>query len=186
MGKWLAWHDLSCWQGRKTNKETNKETNKQQLLRTKFKDITQKIRIHELRFLRSACPPMLVNISMKFDEDILNGFKVIEWFCHRNCYLQTSKGITQKIYIQDSWFLRSAYQPMLVNIYMKFHEDILNGFQVTGAVTILWQTHGQTDDPCKNYMSLNPKGDIIRNQKTTIKNAKPKNYHMHKIWKSTF
>ena len=37
---------------------------------------------------------MLVNISMKFHEDILNGLKVIErtHFCHRNCYLQSSKG----------------------------------------------------------------------------------------------
>ena len=37
---------------------------------------------------------MLVNISMKFHEDILNGLKVIErtQFCHRSCYLQSSKG----------------------------------------------------------------------------------------------
>ena len=37
---------------------------------------------------------MLVNISMKFHEDSLNGLKVIQrtQFCHRNCYLQSSKG----------------------------------------------------------------------------------------------
>ena len=36
---------------------------------------------------------MLVNISMKFHEDILNGLKVIELtqFCYRNWYLQSSK-----------------------------------------------------------------------------------------------
>ena len=35
----------------------------------------------------------LVNICMKFHEDILNGFKVIERTrCHRNCYVQSSKG----------------------------------------------------------------------------------------------
>ena len=41
---------------------------------------------------------MLVNISMKFHEDILNSFKVVErtHFCHRNCYLQSSKGHTSK------------------------------------------------------------------------------------------
>ena len=41
---------------------------------------------------------MLVNISMKFHEDILNGLKVIErtQFCHRNCYLQSSKGHNYK------------------------------------------------------------------------------------------
>ena len=59
------------------------------------RDITQNIHIQELQFLCSACRPMLVNISMsmKFHEDILKGFKVIEQtrFCHRNCYLQSSK-----------------------------------------------------------------------------------------------
>ena len=41
---------------------------------------------------------MLVNISMKFQEDILNGLKVIErtQFYHRNCYLQSSKGHNSK------------------------------------------------------------------------------------------
>ena len=41
---------------------------------------------------------MLVNISMKFREDILNGLKVIErtQFCHRNCYLQSSKRLNSK------------------------------------------------------------------------------------------
>ena len=76
---------------------------------------------------------MLVNISMKFHEAILHGLKVIErtQFCHRNCNLQSSKGITLKTYIQALWFLCSARRLMLVNISMNFHEDILNGFQVT-------------------------------------------------------
>ena len=43
--------------------------------------------------------------------------------CHNN----------SKIYIQELWFLRSAGRLIfkLVNISMSFHEDILNGFQVT-------------------------------------------------------
>ena len=67
---------------------------------------------------------------MKFHEDILNGLKVIErtQFCHRNCYLQIQRGITLKIYIQKLRFLRSARRLMLINMFMKFHEDILNGF----------------------------------------------------------
>ena len=41
---------------------------------------------------------MLVNICMKFHEDILNGFKVTELtqFCLRNCDLQSSKGHNSK------------------------------------------------------------------------------------------
>ena len=69
---------------------------------------------------------MLVNISMKFHEEILIGLKVIErtQLCHRNCYLQSPN-------IQVLWFLRSARRLIMVNISMKFHEDILNCFQVT-------------------------------------------------------
>ena len=43
--------------------------------------------------------------------------------------LTNSKGHNSKIYIEELWF--SAHRLMLVNISMKFHEDILNGFQVT-------------------------------------------------------
>ena len=32
--------------------------------------------------------------------------------------------------MQELWFLRSACQLMLIDIYMKFREDSLNGFQV--------------------------------------------------------
>ena len=34
------------------------------------------------------------NSCINFYEHILNGFKVVErtWFCHRNCFLQSSKG----------------------------------------------------------------------------------------------
>ena len=41
---------------------------------------------------------MLVNISMTFHEDILNGLEVIQrtQFCHRNFYLQRSKGHNSK------------------------------------------------------------------------------------------
>ena len=41
---------------------------------------------------------MMHNTCMKFYEHFLNGFKVIERirFCHRNCYLQSSKGCNSK------------------------------------------------------------------------------------------
>ena len=52
---------------------------------------------------------------------------------------------------------------MLVNIYMKFHEDILNGFEVTERTRFCEgqkdrPTDGRTDDCGKNNMSLNPEG----------------------------
>ena len=87
--------------------------------------------IQELRFLCFARRPMLVNISLKFHEDILKGFNVIERtrFCHRNCHLHSSRGIAQTT-IQELRFLCFARRPMLVNISLKFHEDILKGFNV--------------------------------------------------------
>ena len=39
-------------------------------------------------------------------------------------------GITKQIHAQEVCFLRSAYRPIKLNIRMKFHQDILNGFQV--------------------------------------------------------
>ena len=38
--------------------------------------------------------------------------------------------LTQKVSIQELWFLHSACRLMLVNICMKFHEVILNGIKV--------------------------------------------------------
>ena len=73
-------------------------------------------------------------------------------------------GITQKQYIQELWFLNFARRPMLVNIYMKFHEDILNSFQVTERTRFREtdrRTDRQTDDPEKNNMSPNLKGEDI-------------------------
>ena len=39
--------------------------------------------------------------------------------------------LLKKVSIQELWFLHSAWRLMLVNIYVKFHEDTLNGVKVT-------------------------------------------------------
>ena len=44
---------------------------------------------------------------------------------------KVQRGIAQKTYIQELWFLRSAHHLMLVDISMRFLEYILNCFQVT-------------------------------------------------------
>ena len=65
---------------------------------------------------------MLVNISMKFHEYILKGFKVKHRtrFCKKkkkkekkNASSKFQMGIIQIIYIQELWFLRSACRPVL-------------------------------------------------------------------------
>ena len=69
----------------------------------------------ELLSLSSACRPVLINISIKFHKDILNGFKVIErtQFCHRNCTYKAQGGITQTN-IKELRFLCSARRPVSV------------------------------------------------------------------------
>ena len=84
---------------------------------------------------------------MRFHEDILNGFEVIEriQFCHRNCPLQSSKGHNSKNIYPIVMVLALCTSSNVVNISLKFHEDSLNGFQVTERIRFCdGQTVGQT------------------------------------------
>ena len=71
---------------------------------------------------------MLIDIYMKFCEDRLNSFQDIErtQFCDG----QSSKGNNSKSIMQELRFLHSACRLMLIDIYMKFRDDSLKGFQV--------------------------------------------------------
>ena len=73
---------------------------------------------------------MLVNICMKFHEDTLNGFKLQSGrqFVKETATYKVQMDVTQKVSTQELWFLRSTRRLMLVNICMKIHEGILNGF----------------------------------------------------------
>ena len=59
---------------------------------------------------------------------------------------KVQRGITPKVYIQELWFLHSAHCLMLVNISLKFYEDILNGFQVTERTRICDGRTGRQKD----------------------------------------
>ena len=76
---------------------------------------------------------MILNICMKFQEDIFNGFHVK----HRHDFvtellLTSSKGIIKNTHIQELWLLCSAHRLMMLmgNTCLKFYEHILNGFKV--------------------------------------------------------
>ena len=92
------------------------------------RDVSQKIHIQELWFLHSACHLLVLNICMKFYEYILNSSKVIERtrFCHGTANYKLQRDVSQKIHIQESWFLHFACLPLVLNICMKFYEYILN------------------------------------------------------------
>ena len=75
---------------------------------------------------------MLINKPMDFHHDILNGCLVTEHKrqeCKVNFLFQ--RVITLKICNVNLKFLCSARPFVLVNNVMKFHQDILNGSQVT-------------------------------------------------------
>ena len=68
---------------------------------------------------------MLIDIHIKFPED--NGFQVIEWtrfYDGQHSKENNSKSINSRVMVL-------ARCLMLIDIYMKFLEDILNRFQVT-------------------------------------------------------
>ena len=97
----------------------------------------------------SARRLMLVNNPMKFHHDILNDFRVTERTrleC-KFCFFPFQRAITRKICNPELRFLCSARRPMLVNIPVKFHRDILNGFRVTERTRFL--TDRRTDDQGK-------------------------------------
>ena len=49
--------------------------------------------------------------------------------------------------MQELWFLCSACRLMLIDIYMKFLEDSLNGFQVIERYDIVTESKGNTVEP---------------------------------------
>ena len=59
--------------------------------------------------------------------------------------------------MQELWFLHSACGLMLIDIYMKFCEDSLNGFQVI-EWTGVWQTDTRVKQICLPTLKW---GDII-------------------------
>ena len=63
---------------------------------------------------------------MKFQKDILNGFQLRE---HTRLYDKVQKEIIPKDKTQELWFLHSALRLVLIDIYMKFIENIMNRFQ---------------------------------------------------------
>ena len=77
--------------------------------------------MQELWFLCSALHLILIDIYMKFLEDILNRFQVTERT--RFCDGQSSKGSNSKSedsLMQELWFLHSACNLILIDIYIKY------------------------------------------------------------------
>ena len=89
--------------------------------------ITLKVGKQELRFMCSAYHLMAFNICVKFHENMSSGFKVME----RTRKLLTHKrAITPKVGKQELRFMCSALSLMVLNVCVKYHENISSGFKV--------------------------------------------------------
>ena len=82
--------------------------------------------MEELWFLHFACSLILIYVHIKFHEDILNSFQVIEQT--RFCDGQKSKGNNSKSIKARVMVLALCMHLILIDIYMKFREDSLNSF----------------------------------------------------------
>ena len=61
--------------------------------------------------------------------------------CHRTANYKLQRDVvTQKIHIQELWFLHSACHILVLNICMKFYEYILNSFKVTERTLLCQET----------------------------------------------
>ena len=76
---------------------------------------------------------MVLNICVKFHENISNGFYVTKRtrVCDKIAIFNVQSAITPKEGKPDLGFLRSACHLILLNICVNFHENISKGFQVT-------------------------------------------------------
>ena len=74
---------------------------------------------------------------MKFHQDLLNCFQDIvpKRFCRKMLFYQVQRDIT-KTNKEELLFLCSACCLMIL-VYMKFHQNILNGFQVIEQTLLL-------------------------------------------------
>ena len=61
--------------------------------------------------------------------------------CHRTANYKVRRDVTKKkIHIQELWFLHSACLLLVLNIYMKFYEYILNSFKVIERTRLCQET----------------------------------------------
>ena len=69
----------------------------------------------------SACRLMVFNVCVKFHETMSNGFRVME---RTQKIVNTQRAITPKVGKPQLWFMSSALPLMVLNICVKFYENM--------------------------------------------------------------
>ena len=78
----------------------------------------------------SARRLMVFNVCVKFHENMSSGFKVIERTRKLLKIVNTQREITPKVENPELRFMCSAHRLRVLNICVKFHENMSSGFKV--------------------------------------------------------
>ena len=83
---------------------------------------------------------MVINFCVKFHENMSNDFKVMK---PTRKLINAQRAITPKIGKPELWFMCSAHRLMVINICVKFHENMSSGFKVMERTLKLLTHKGQ-------------------------------------------
>ena len=90
----------------------------------------------------SARRLIVLNVCVKFHENVSSGFKVME---RTRKIVNTKRAITQKVDEPELRFMCSARRLMVFNVCVKFHENMSSGFKVMERTRkLLTDTHTHT------------------------------------------
>ena len=135
--------------------------------------ITPKVGKSELRFMCSARPLMVFNVCVKLHENMSSGFKVME---PTRKIVNAQRAITQNVEKPELRFMCSARRIMVINVCVKFHENMSSGFKVMERTRkLLTDTHTHTHTQRKDKNIIPPwhtsyAGGIIREIAVTQEN----------------
>ena len=88
----------------------------------------------------SACRLMVLNVCIKFHENMSSGFKVME---RTRKIDNTQRAITLKVENPELLFMCSARRLRVFNVCVKFHENMSSGFKVMEQTRKLLTHRGQ-------------------------------------------
>ena len=83
---------------------------------------------------------MVFNVCVKFHENMLSGFKVME---RTRKIANTKRAITQKVRKPELQFMFSACRLMVFKVCVKYHENMSSGFKVMERTRKLLTHKGQ-------------------------------------------
>ena len=96
------------------------------------------------------CSARRFNVCVKLHENMSSGFKVME---RTRKIVNAQRAITQKVEKPELRFMCSARRIMVINVCVKFHENMSSGFKVMERTRkLLTDTHTHTHREDENII----------------------------------